>query len=83
MKTLEGKVYALERVKRCNNPGCRDYHWRFFSETFQRMILTKKLFGTDVVDEIDRLKYEGHKTHEETQQILEDGDVQVSYGGVT
>ena len=81
--TLEGDLYALERVKRCSNPGCRAYGWSFFSEALQRMTLTKKLFGTDVVAEIGRLKYEEHRTHGEVQALLAERGVRVSYGEVT
>jgi hypothetical protein len=81
--TLKGSLNALERVKRCSNPGCKAYHWSFFSEALQRMVLPRKLFGTDVIAEVARLKYEEHKTHEEVQEALKARGVHVSYGGVT
>jgi hypothetical protein len=85
--TLEGALYALERVKRCSNPGCRAYHWSFFSEALQRVVLPAKFYGTDVIAMVGRLKYEEHKTHKEVQEALEARSlpvpVHVSYGGVT
>lgn len=81
--TLQGDLNALERVKRCSNPGCKAYHWSFFSEALQRKVLPKKLFGTDVIAEVARLKYEEHKSHEEVQKILETKGIHVSYGEVT
>ncbi len=81
--TLRGDINALERVKRCSSTGCKAYYWSFFSEALQRMVLPRKLFGTDVIAEVARLKYEEHKTHEEVQDALETRGVHVSYGEVT
>ncbi len=81
--TLRGDLYALERVKRCSNPGCRAYRWSFFSEALQRVVLPAKFYGTDVIAMVGRLKYEDHRTHEEVQEALETWGVHVSYGEVT
>lgn len=81
--TLEGEFTALERVKRCSNSSCNAYNWSFFSESLQRMTLPKKLFGTDVIVEVARQKYENHRTHKEVQEALETKGVHISYGGVT
>lgn len=81
--TLEGDLYALERVKRCSNPKCEAYKWNFFSEALQRRVLPRKLFGTDIIAEVARLKYEEHKTHGEVQEDLATRGVNVSYGEVT
>jgi transposase-like protein len=81
--TLKGDLNAIERVKRCSNPRCKAYHWSFFSEALQKMVLPRKLFGTDVIAEVAKLKYEEHKNHKEVQEVLKARGIHVSYGEVT
>jgi len=63
--------------------GCRAYGWSFFSEALQRIVLPKRILGTDVIAEVARLKYEEHRTHREVQEALAGKGVHVAYGEVT
>lgn len=81
--TLEGEIYALERVLMCSNPECVARDWSFRSEALQAVTFWRKIFGLDVIVYIAHLKLEMNRTHDEVLEDLRSRGVNISKGNIT
>ena len=78
--TLNGEYWVLERVLRCSNRKCPGYSMSFRSEKLQSSVISKKIFGLDVIVYIGELRYKEHKSYEEIREALEGEEHKNKYG---
>jgi len=81
--TLNGEYRVLERVLRCSNRKCPGYSMSFRSEKLQSSVISKKIFGLDVIVHIGELRYKEHKSYEEIREALEGRNIKISMGELT
>ena len=55
----------------------------FRSEALQASIISKRIFGLDVIIYIGELRYKDHKTYAELIEALEEKGIKISMGELT
>ena len=80
--TLSGEYVVLERVRKCSNKECEGNSISFKSEDLQRITLPRRVFCLDVILYVGVLRYEEHKTYDETKDELNEKGISMSKGEV-